>query len=249
MQKSFKAGDMIVAFISRNSKILLIAILISLPGLLALVTLVTPPPGIPAIALSVNPLVLLFVFTLGGCFAAPRMSLKSQLFLGDAQFPAQLLFFLLLGAVVGLVLGVLDQTTASLWRPDGSELKTLFEGADLANLTIGIFYGGITEEIIMRWGLLSLVALGLSKLSHHHLALQMAVVLTAVLFAAGHVPALFLVSPEPGSLALVRTFGLNLIAGLLFGYAFTRTSLEGAFSAHMGLHVGTFLTATTLQPV
>ncbi|MCK8464168.1 CPBP family glutamic-type intramembrane protease [Aliiroseovarius sp. S1339] len=240
---------MIVPFISGNAKKLLIAILISLPGLLALVTLVTPPPGIPAIALAVNPLVLLVVFTLGGFFAAPRMNLKSRLFLGDAWSPAQLLFYLLLGAIGGLMLGVFDQTTASVWRPDGSELKTLFEGADLSNLTIGIFYGGITEEFIMRWGLLSLLALGLSKLSHYRVALQLAVVLTAVLFAAGHLPAIFLMSPEPGSLALVRTLGLNLIAGLLFGYAYTRTSLEAAFSAHMGLHLGVFLTAATLQLV
>ncbi len=32
-------------------------------------------------------------------------------------------------------------------------------------------------------------------------------------------PALFLVAPEPGSVAPIRTLGLNLIAGLLFGYA------------------------------
>lgn len=240
---------MFVPFISRNFKKLLIATMISFPGLLALVTLVTPPPGIPALALAVSPLVLLAVFTLGGCLAAPRMNLKSGLFLGDAWSPAQLLFFLLLGTVVGLMLGVLDQTTTSVWRPHRGELKTLFEGADLSSLTIGIFYGGITEEIIMRWGLLSLIALGLAKLSHHRFALQMAVVLTAVLFAIGHLPALFLMSPEPGNLALVRTFGLNLIAGLLFGYAYTRTSLETAFSAHIGLHVGLFLTATTLRLV
>jgi len=240
---------MIVSFFSRNSMKLLIAILISLPGLLALVMLVTPPSGIPAIALAVNPLVLLVVFALGGCFGAPRMNLKSKLFLGDALSPAPLLLCLLLGAAVGPMLGVLDQITASVWRPDGSELKSLLEGADLTNLTIGIFYGGITEEIIIRWGLLSLIALGLSKLSHHRCALRMAVVLTAVLFAAGHLPALFLVSPEPGSLALVRTFGLNLIAGLLFGYAYTRASLEAAFCAHMGLHVGVFLTAITLRLV
>ena len=238
-----------MSFISKNSKKLLLAIMISLPGLLAIVTLAKPPPDIPAIALAVNPLVLLVVFTLGGCFAAPRMNLKSGIFLGDAQSPAQLLFFMLLGTFVGLILGVFDQTTASVWRSDGSELKTLFDGADLSNLIIGIFYGGITEEIIMRWGLLSLIALGLSKLSHHRFALQMAVVLTAALFAAGHLPALFLVSPEPGSLALVRTFSLNFIAGLLFGCAYTRASLEAAFSAHMGLHVGVFLTAATFQLV
>ncbi len=204
---------------SRNIKKLLIAILISLPGLIALVTLVAPPPGVPAIALAVNPLALLAVFSLGGLWAAPRMNLKSGIFLGDAQFPTQLLIFGLFGALVGLMLGVLDQTTASMWRPDGSELKTLLGAADLANLTIGVFYGGIAEEIIMRWGLLSLIALGLSNLSPHRFALRMAVVLTAVLFAIGHSPALFLMSLQPGNLALVRTFGLNLIAGLLFGYA------------------------------
>jgi len=236
-----------VSFFSRNSRKLLIAILISLPGLLALVTLITPPPGIPAIALAVNPLVLLVVFTLVGLWAAPRMNLKSGLFLGDPQSPAQLLTFVVLGAVVGLMLGVLDQTTASVWRPDDSELKTLFEAADLANLTIGIFYGGITEEIIMRWGLLSLIALGLSKLSPQHIALHIAVVVSGALFAVGHLPALYLGHHEPGILVLVRTLGLNLIAGLLFGYAYTRASLEAAFGAHIGLHAIVFLTAAILH--
>ncbi len=236
-----------MSFVSKNSGKLLTAIMISLPGLLALVTLVTSPSGIPAIALAENPLVLLLVFTLVGCFAAPRMNLKSGLFLGDAWSPTQLLFFLLLGAVVGLLLGVLDQTTVSVWRTDESDLKTLYEAADLSNLAIGIFYGGITEEIIMRWGLLSLIALGLSKLLQHRFALQMAVVVTAALFAVGHLPALFLVSPEPGSVTIVRTFGLNLISGLIFGYAYTRASLEAAFSAHMGLHAVLFLTATIMK--
>jgi len=174
------------------------------------------------------------------------MNLKSRVLLGDSQNATHLAFYLLIGALVGSLLGVLDQATASVWRPAGGELKTLLEASDLSGLTIGILYGGLAEEIILRWGLLSLIALGFSKFLNRRVAIQLAIFLSAALFAAGHLPALFLVSPDPAGVVLVRTLAINLIAGIIFGYAYARTSLEAAFSAHMGFHIGVFLVATLL---
>jgi membrane protease YdiL (CAAX protease family) len=63
--------------------------------------------------------------------------------------------------------------------------------------------------------------------------------LAAALFAAGHLPALAAVA-DPTPLLVARTLLLNTMAGVIFGYAFLRHSLEGAILAHGIGHVVIF---------
>jgi len=63
-----------------------------------------------------------------------------------------------------------------------------------------------------------------------------AIVIAAVLFGLGHLPALAQsVSLTPALIA--RTVLLNAIAGLLFGWLYWRRSLEAAMVAHASFHV------------
>lgn len=63
-----------------------------------------------------------------------------------------------------------------------------------------------------------------------------AIVVTALLFGAGHLPALSLtVGLTP--LLLVRTLLLNALAAVAFGWLFWRRSLEAAMIGHGAAHV------------
>lgn len=130
------------------------AVALGLPGIVAVVLLVPPPPGIPAIALAVNPAILLCAAAFAGSFAAPRLGLRSAILLGDTPPMRSLFVALGLGAVLGFGLAGLDCTTASIWQGPGSNLPALCEPAGLRSLALGILYGGVTEELIMRWGVL-----------------------------------------------------------------------------------------------
>ena len=60
----------------------------------------------------------------------------------------------------------------------------------IEGLVGGVLYGGLTEEVMMRWGLLSLVAWVLAKIvrgrSTSALPFVVAIIITAIAFAAGH---------------------------------------------------------------
>ena len=108
------------------------------------------------------------------------------------------------------------------------------------------FYGGIDEEVLLRFGLMSvLVWLGhfISKTEDGHptlIVLWTANILAAVLFGLGHLPAtaaLFPITP----LVVVRAIVLNGFIGIVAGYLYYKHGLEAAilshFSADIVLHV------------
>jgi hypothetical protein len=111
-------------------------------------------------------------------------------------------------------------------------------------------YGGIFEEILLRWFALSLFALGLRwlmrKISGRPFtglptaAFWMANLSSALLFGLGHLPATAQLLPLSG-LIVARALLLNGIVGIAAGCMFRRSGLETAmllhFSADIGLHV------------
>ena len=97
------------------------------------------------------------------------------------------------------------------------------------------FYGGIAEEVMSRLFLVSLfVWLGarLLKTDRPPRAIYWsAIVLAALAFGAGHLPALAQTAGLSVS-AVVRVVGLNAICGVAFGWLFWRHGLEHAMAAH-----------------
>jgi hypothetical protein len=95
------------------------------------------------------------------------------------------------------------------------------------------FYGGIIEELLMRWGLLPLAMLGLGRAG---LGLQPAFWAAngavALIFGLGHLPVVrqLHVALTPAVLGYVLVG--NGLAGLVFGWLFRRRGLESAMLAH-----------------
>ena len=112
----------------------------------------------------------------------------------------------------------------------------------LDSLAGGVLYGGLSEEIMMRWGLMSLVAwVGVRLFARRGATAPSsvcigAIVVVALLFAAGHLPAALTFAPFTATL-LLRVLLLNGLAGLVFGWLFWRRSLEAAMLAHACTHI------------
>ncbi len=156
----------------------------------------------------VNPLVLVAVATLAGLVFAPRVGLRSLLAEGAAGRPfdarawrAALPVALAVGAAVGAVLVVLDALTASLLVGELAG-QTVTADRSLAVTVAGVLYGGVTEEIILRWGLMSLLARVFARAARllspadagattpPWAAMIAAIVVSALLFGLSHLPAL-----------------------------------------------------------
>lgn len=105
-----------------------------------------------------------------------------------------------------------------------------------------VSYGAVIEEIMLRLFAMSLIAFILYMLFDRKkdkpsvTVLAAANIISAMLFAAGHLPAAFiLIGNSP--LIIFRCFFLNGGLGLLFGYLYRKYGLRYAMIAHGGCHV------------
>lgn len=107
------------------------------------------------------------------------------------------------------------------------------------------FYGGITEELLLRFGLMTLLVWVGWKLTGSDGvpsvgSVWTAIVLAAVLFGLGHLPATAAVY-ELTPAVIVRAIVLNGMGGIVFGWLYWRYDLTKAMVAHfaadMVLHV------------
>ena len=219
----------------------LLAVFLGLPGVAALPFLVTLPPGVPPLAAMANPAILLVLMALAGAWAAPKVGLRSALVLGPAVEGRGLAIWAALGLVAGLVVALADHALAPLWAVEGA--ATLREGRGAATLVLGLLYGGMTEEVLFRWGLMALLALGLLRVMPRRAALAVAVVLAALAFALAHLPAVAMGVEGVTPPLLLRTLIWNGLLGLIYGAALLRQGLEGAMLAHAATHFGFALVA------
>jgi hypothetical protein len=114
----------------------------------------------------------------------------------------------------------------------------------LSSLT-AMLYGGITEEILLRWGLMSLLVWSAWKVLKQGITLpskgiyQGAIVLAAMVFGLLHLPATAAIVPLT-PLVVIRAILLNGIAGIGFGWLFWQYSLEAAMLSHVSFHAFSF---------
>jgi membrane protease YdiL (CAAX protease family) len=193
-------------------------------------------PG-PALSL-IQPALLVAVGAALGAVFAPRLGFASHLAGLNVRGPlrSELPFAIGSGLAAGIAIAVADHF-AFATDYSGAAPRSI-----VGDLVFGALYGGLAEEVMMRWGLMSLVARIGARLFDRSLdapsprvAIASIVVVTLI-FAAGHLPAAAAIGPL-GVAAVTRVLLLNSVAGVLFGWLFWRRSLEAAMVAHAGVHV------------
>lgn len=106
-----------------------------------------------------------------------------------------------------------------------------------------ILYGGITEELLMRFGLMSglaymlYLALKNRFQNSQNISIVIAIIISSLIFGVGHIPIL---QSTVGALAfetIVLVLVTNGIAGALFGALFWRRGVEAAIFAHIFSHI------------
>jgi hypothetical protein len=102
-----------------------------------------------------------------------------------------------------------------------------------------IFYGAIVEEILVRWGLmtlflwiLSLVADPLSPFIY-----WIAILLAGLFFSLGHIPGSLAAGAKKTPMFYAATIFLNGWVSLIYGWLFWQHGLLAAMMAHALLHL------------
>lgn len=204
-----------------------------------------PLPLIVTLALLQNG-ILLAVAIAVGLILSQRIGLRMPLIssLATGEYPHKVKAVVLpgvsMGAAVGGVLVGVDSLFFLRHLP-GAMHPPVFEIPLWKRLLAGLLYGGITEELLMRLFLLSLVAWLFGRRwkttgGMPSGAFWAAIIVVAALFGLGHLPATAAIAPLTQAL-VVRALVLNGVAGVAFGYLYWRHGLEAAMSGHISAHV------------
>jgi hypothetical protein len=212
------------------------------------------PPLLPLIAIA-QPLILIAIASLiGGAFAR-RLGLRSRV----SEWPVQgaaawstTARELPIAAGAGVAIAIVVAGGDVVLRGAFSDLAALtpvLAPRTLDDLLVGVLYGGISEEVLMRWGLVTLLVwLPLRPRAGTVAApsttiMWVAIVAAALAFGAGHLPALAASGVTLTAAVVIRTVALNALGGVVFGWLYWRYSLEAAMVAHAMVHVTWAITA------
>jgi membrane protease YdiL (CAAX protease family) len=221
-----------------------IGTLAGFPYLLSLNQPTTPPPlPLPLLAVlsAVQSGILLFLLSWLGLRLGQALGLDTpfaRAIVNREKLPAPSQRGLNVALISGIGGGFLLLVLVRLFQPhlpQTEQAATL--DIDLWKRLLASFYGGITEEILLRLFLMTLITwllwkLGLRvKQQPSKLAFWSAIALSALLFAVAHLPAaaaIWTLTP----IVITRTLVLNAVMGVAFGFLYWQWGLEYAMLSH-----------------
>ncbi len=242
-------------------KLAAILFLLGIIGILSLLTMELPIPEetkelmlkqftadqIKWIAL-VNPMILLLLAVIIGTILYDRVKLQVPIIEGVLGRESELKATEVVksGVQWGLISGVLLSIVGLIFTPFlPQEFIELGESLK-PSLVARFLYGGLTEEILMRFGLMTLAVSITSKVFNglNNTVYWIGILFAALLFALGHFPIAYSSVGNPSTALLGYILIGNSIGGIVFGWLYWKKGLESAFLAHIFTHVVMVLAET-----
>ena len=228
------------AAIPRDSRVLIAMIVLGLAGVatLSVVPFETIlPKGIhvPRVLLLIQPAIITVVCAVWGWWTLPRTGL------GAPVLSAALAGGDWLRPLLRSVPGVAAIAAATALILVAYALATQGGAVATPQLDIPLLarlgYGGVGEEIIARWGLLTaFMALAMRLGQGRDAAFWIANSAAALLFALGHFGVLFAMVAHPSAGLMAAVVLGNFVPAMGFGWLYRRYGIESAMLAHGGAH-------------
>lgn len=235
-----------------NWRLAFLVALVAIPGPVAISWLALPllvdteslpvPLQTLQIATAVQSIVLVALASALGTLLSTKVGLRAPALSalasgGDAR---SALVPQLLPGVLGGLLGA--GVIIGFYAYSPSELATL-QGQGAIPLAARILYGGVTEEVLIRWGLMTLLVwAGWRTFQRGSGApsgtvIWLGIGVSALLFGVSHVPSVVAsMGTVPPVVIAYITLG-NAVFAIVAGYLFWRYGLEAAITAHVLAHV------------
>lgn len=208
------------------------------------------PPVTPAIKLLslVQPTVLLSLAVLIGVALASKVGLSSpvaEAAAGSGQLGSALKPQIIPALIGGLLGGVGVILNWFLWKPflPPEFVASSVELNRLLPLPTRLLYGGLTEELLLRWGLMTLLVWAAWRLFQKKQGeprtfyFISAIIVSSVIFGLAHLPFVFAIIPNASVPLILYVIVGNSFFGLIVGYLYWKKGLESGMIAHMLAHV------------
>ena len=104
-------------------------------------------------------------------------------------------------------------------------------------------YGGFTEELLLRWGVMTLLVwlgwrlLQGGKGEPKAAYFVSAILISAVLFGVGHLPLASILAGALTAPLIIYVIAANATVGVIAGFLYWKKGLEAAMIAHASAHV------------
>ena len=255
---SFKKRLFLILFVAGFVGVLSF-LLVDLAALIALVP-IRPgverpviPPALKIVSL-IQPSVLLAVAVLVGVVLAPRVGLTAPVAesLAAGRSAASALRPQLIPGVVGALIGGFAILLTSVATKPFLTAETIALTEKIANvipIPTRLLYGGITEELLMRWGLMTFFVWVVWRLFQRRsdrptsVCFVAGILLSAFIFGLGHLPVAVTLLGQVTAAIVLFVIVANSAFGIVTGYLYWKYGLESAIIAHMLGHV-VLITAT-----
>jgi hypothetical protein len=245
-----------------NKKKIYLALVLFFLGMLGMLSILTTDIPLPEEIVSVledrftpfqikllvliNPTIILIVAVIVGTSLYQQVNLSVPViekFVGIKSEAPKLRDILLFGIFGGFITGMILSILGLYRYISPTEFELLNSSLNLT-LAARFLYGGITEEIFMRYGLMTLIVWLSSKLlkGTKPAVYWIGIIVSTLLFAVGHFPIVFQVIESPSVILIAYVLIGNSIGGLIFGWLYWKKGLESAFLAHIFAHVAMVLT-------
>jgi membrane protease YdiL (CAAX protease family) len=199
----------------------------------------------------IQPAILVAVAVLVGVGLAAKVGLSSPVAEATANrgdVSSALKSQIVPGILGGFAGGVLLVFIASALKPflSAEMLTRLGEFGSILPIPTRLLYGGITEEILLRWGLMTLLVWIAWRLFQKGkdrpgpVSFIVAILVSSIVFAIGHFPFAFMLFPQPTFALILFVLLANSAFGLIGGYLFWSRGLESAMIAHALTHLVMF---------
>lgn len=230
-------------------------LLVDLPALLEILP-IPPDTELPPVhfikALSlVQPSILVLLAAFAGVMLAGKVNLHAPAAEAMASrepiWPA--LRRQIVPGIVGGVLGGVGIVAASaLWKPylPTEVVDLIARFGTFLPLPTRLLYGGITEEVLLRWGLMTLLVWGGWRLFQRGKGAPKsawfvaAILVSSVIFGIGHLPIAFMLFEQPTVALMAFIVVANSLFGLIAGALYWKWGLESAIVAHMVTHLALY---------
>jgi hypothetical protein len=222
-------------------------------GLIAILPGEEIPAITPALKILslVQPSILLAIAVLVGVALARKVGLSAPIAeaaTGGGDWVSALKPQIVPGISGGLAGGFAVVSIAALARSflAGETAARISEFGKSVPLLTRLLYGGITEELLLRWGFMTLLVWAAWRIFQKKRSAPSpacfvgAIMCSALVFGVGHLPIAFLLFPEATLALILFVIVGNSVFGLFAGWLYWRKGLESAIIAHATAHVVMF---------